>query len=452
MKILKLIAENVKKLHAVEITPEGTLVTIAGKNGAGKSSVLDSIAYAMGGEKLVPAEPIRAGESEAKIVVDLGDLVVTRKFKRDRATVQPIDGPPEFGPTTSTLMVTNKKDGARHPSPQAVLDKLLGRLTFDPLAFARDDPKKQDETLRKLVGLDVSAIEEQRKNAFQQRAILKKTYEIKTAQLLALPTYKDAPGEETPLAEVSIELVRAEELRRFAEEAQRIADKALEAHRVNVNKADDVRAKIAELELRLAELRVQEASSTRAIEEGQQLLYTKVEDAKVAKANIPDMNVIRKRITEIEVSNAAVRANQRYAALAAETDAVGLQVQEQDSAVVDAEKTKRLMLATAAFPVPGLGLSDAGVTFNDLPFSQAGTAEQMRVSVAIGIALNPTLRVLLIRNGNLLDVDSLQAIAEQAKSEDIQLWVEWVTSDANGVSVMMEEGSVQVPALVNTEA
>src|SRR5258706_15795265 len=84
MKIVKLVAENVKRLHAVTIEPDGALVTVGGKNGAGKSSVLDSIAWALGGEKLVPPEPIRSGESEAKIVVDLGDLVVTRRFKRER--------------------------------------------------------------------------------------------------------------------------------------------------------------------------------------------------------------------------------------------------------------------------------------------------------------------------------------------------------------------------------
>ena len=244
MKIVKLVAENVKRLHAVSITPEGALITVGGKNGAGKSSVLDSIAYAMGGEKLVPSEPIRSGESEAKIVVDLGDLVVTRKFKRENVftnkdtvtTDCACSGPAgphkvgcdrvwAFGDTASTLTVTNK-DGARYPSPQAVLDKLLGKLTFDPLAFARAESKEQDALLRKLVGLDVAPIEARRKAAFDQRAMLKKTHAIKEAQLAALPLVKDAPTAEIPMEEISNEMLAAERLRKVAEDAERQAEQA----------------------------------------------------------------------------------------------------------------------------------------------------------------------------------------------------------------------------------
>jgi hypothetical protein len=92
--------------------------------------------------------------------------------------------------------------------------------------------------------------------------------------------------------------------------------------------------------------------------------------------------------------------------------------------------------------VPGLGLSDDGVTFGGLPFAQASSSEQLRVSVAIGLALNPKLKVLLIRNGNMLDDDSLKAVAAQAEEAGAQVWCEWVTSNPEGVSVMIEDGRV----------
>ena len=79
MKIIELQAENVKRLKAVEITPNGTLQVIGGKNAQGKSSVLDAIWLALGGGKAAKDTPlpIRDGEATAKVRLDLGDLVVT---------------------------------------------------------------------------------------------------------------------------------------------------------------------------------------------------------------------------------------------------------------------------------------------------------------------------------------------------------------------------------------
>src|ERR1035441_8426583 len=80
-KIIKLTSENVKRLQAVEITPDGNVVVIGGKNGAGKSSVLDSIEYALGGDT-ADRMPVRRGEEKAKIVLDLGEIIVKRTDRK----------------------------------------------------------------------------------------------------------------------------------------------------------------------------------------------------------------------------------------------------------------------------------------------------------------------------------------------------------------------------------
>ena len=81
MKIIRLQAENFKRLKAVSNTPEGNIVQISGKNGQGKSSVLDSIWPALGGAEVLPKKPIREGAEDATIRLDLGQYIVTRKFK-----------------------------------------------------------------------------------------------------------------------------------------------------------------------------------------------------------------------------------------------------------------------------------------------------------------------------------------------------------------------------------
>jgi hypothetical protein len=467
-KIVRLQSENIKRLHAVEITPEGSLIVVGGKNGMGKSSVLDSISYALGGEKLVPSEPIRTGETQASIVVELEDLIITRRFKRDKTHAEgclsKIDigtaetGPgtmgecnctPTFSETRSTLTVTNR-EGAKYPSPQAVIDKLLGRLTFDPLQFARDEPKKQHETLRKLLGLDFSAIDERRREAASQRAILKKTYDIKMAQLLAMPTHKNAPEAEISIADLSRELQQADEYQRLADEAfaavesARKAQKAIEDRRAeHVAEEDSIQKQIDALQIRLRAVNDQIASDDRGIEDSKREVEARTITAEAAKAVVPDRAAIVKRMEDAERVNGEVRNNRAYAAKAAEVDQTGTQANEQDAIVKAADEEKVALLAAAKFPVEGLGLSDDGVIFNGLPFDQAGSAEQVRVSVAIGIALNPKLKVLLIRNGNLLDHDSLKAVSAQAEAAGVQVWMEWVAAGKDGVvTVLMEDGEV----------
>ena len=98
-------------------------------------------------------------------------------------------------------------------------------------------------------------------------------------------------------------------------------------------------------------------------------------------------------------------------------------------------------MAEADFPIPGLAFDADGVTFNGIPFAQCSSAERLRVSVAMGIALNPKLKVLLIRDGSLLDDNNLAMIAEAAKEADAQVWIERV-SKGEECSVIIEDGEV----------
>ena len=136
MKIVKLTANNFKKLKAVEIVPEGNTVVISGKNGAGKSSVLDAIMAALCGKKACPEMPIREGEKSAKVEVDLGDFKVTRTFTQTGGAVSIVG-----------------KNGLQTKSPQAILDRTVGDLSFDPLAFFNEKPREQRQILMDMVGL-----------------------------------------------------------------------------------------------------------------------------------------------------------------------------------------------------------------------------------------------------------------------------------------------------------
>ena len=178
-RIVQLQAENVKKIRVVEITPQGSLVVIGGDNAEGKSSVLDSIAMAIGGKDEAPAQPVRRGAKKARIVLDLGDIIVQRTFTAAGGT---------------GLKVTNK-DGASYASPQAILDSLTTRVTFDPLAFLLQKPPQQAATIRALSGVDFAPLDAERKKAFDERTNVSRDADSARARLAKLPNYPDAPDE-----------------------------------------------------------------------------------------------------------------------------------------------------------------------------------------------------------------------------------------------------------------
>jgi len=395
MKIVRLKSENVKRLKVVEITPEGDgMVVVGGQNEQGKSSVLDSIAYALGGKDLVCEDPIRHGEDRAVIECDLGDYLVRRVFTA----------------SGSTLTVAGKQ-GETFKSPQALLDKLTGSLTFDPLAFSRAAPKAQLETLRKLAGLDFAHLDGQRATVFAKRTDVNREKDRLTATANSLPSYAIMQTEEVSLAALVAERDKA------AAEVDRIVRAEARLHDIN-ERLEAMRAEAIKMKAEAAQL----AQS-------------------IEGAVKPDIEALKARIATAETDNMKVRAN---AAIKKARDAAAEKALESTAltkALADIDATKADMIRNAKMPVDGLSLTEDGVTYKGVPFSQASSAEQLRVSVAMGIAMNPTLKVLLIRDGSLLDDRSLAAVAEMASAADAQVWIERVGT-GDECTVIIEDGAV----------
>ena len=138
MRVIELKAENFKRLRAVEIKPDGDIVTITGANNAGKSSVVDAIYAALQARtalKEIP-QPVRTGEKGAMITLNLGEYTVMREIEPSGRT---------------RLKVTSNETGAPVRSPQGVVDGLLSSLCIDPSAFTKSPPRDQVDTLIGLV-------------------------------------------------------------------------------------------------------------------------------------------------------------------------------------------------------------------------------------------------------------------------------------------------------------
>lgn len=379
MKIIRLTAENVKRLRAVEITPSGDVVTITGRNAQGKTSVLDAIWLAVGGGAAgrETVRPIRDGEDHAAVTLDLGDLVVTRTWTGDK-----------------TSLTVKSADGARYPSPQGVLDALVGRLSFDPLEFTRLSAREQTAALLDLVdlGIDLDALAHQRQALYDRRTEVGRQGKALGEVPALHPGVPDAEQSASDL----IGRIRA------AQDANRDVLGARAS-------ADMLRGRVAELERELATASTSPRWRPR--------------------------------------SHRSRRPTARFAttpsARAARPSTTG-------SPPTTRRSPRRSMPWTRRRPRPsprrssrstGSGFDESGVVYNGVPFSQASSAEQIRVSLAMAMALNPKLRVIRILDGSLLDADNLALIGQMATAADFQVWIERVSDDAE-TAVVIEDGAV----------
>ncbi len=417
MKIISLQSENIKRLKAISIKPDGEMVVVAGNNNQGKSSVLDSIEYALAGKRSVPSKPVRDGEKKGRIVCDLGDLIVKRTFKSDGK---------------STLVVETK-DGDVKKSPQMLLDSLVGELSFDPLEFVHMDSKDQLALLRRLSGVDFTEANKERERSYQDRALLNREIDTLKVKKDETPTYSDLPDEEIPISELADKMKRGLELRSEYETTKNTYKNTKDTIR-------DMKKNVQEVEKQLEEMRI----ILRQVEATQSELES---DLAIKKEYLPDIDSIKEQMDSLEVTNDKIRSNKQYNTIyelleKAITSAENLTEQIK---AIDVQKKKAI--AEAGLPVSGLTFDEKEVLLDGIPFSQASSAQQTRVSMAMGVALNPDLRVLLIRNGSLLDHDNMGMVAEFAKENDCQVWIERVGDDEKA-TVVIEDGEVsETPGL-----
>lgn len=419
MHILQLTAENIKKLTAVEITPDGNLVQITGKNGQGKTSVLDAIWWALAGKDAIQKAPIRHGAQEARISLDLGEIKITRKFKaRDDKSI-------------TTSIVVENAEGARFQSPQKMLDGLLGSICFDPLEFTRMTPRDQFDQLKAFVSnFDFDAAESASKADYAARTEINRR--AKDARTLAsqIQVAADLPAD--PIDENAL-----------VDELQNIGttNAAIEATR---SKREGAARTIASWEQEAARYRQEAESLKKQADEADAKaadLRKKLEEAKPLP-ELADASNVRAKIDKARRVNEGIAQRESRAGYTAQVTGLEAQAAALTKAMEQREHEKRQAVTQAKLPVESLTLGDGQILMDGLPFNQASDADQLRVSMAIAMASNPALRVLRVRDGSLLDEDSLALIAEMAVERDYQVWIERVDSSGT-VGIVLEDGHVK---------
>lgn len=411
MKIIQLTAENIKKLSVVEIKPNGHMVEITGRNDSGKTSVLDAIWWALAGADHIQSLPIRRGAKTARVRLDLGELVVTRSFT-DKG---------------SYLQVENV-EGARYPSPQTMLDGLIGELSFDPLEFLRLKPAEQFRRIEGIADLgDKSAdVTAANRTDYEERRDHNRDASTFRTQADGVVVPEGAPDEMVDVSSLDARLQEAAAVNmQIQDHGQAIGAAAREIARLE-NLERQYKEQLA--------VYAGELAAHRSTLEGL--------NAKTLPEAI-DAERVQADLGQAHETNEAVRRKQDRARLVAQAQGC----EKKSTALTERMAARTLewetTVAAAKMPVEGLSLSvEGGVVFNDVPFDQISSSEQLRISTAIAMAANPKIRVLRISEGSLLDEDGLRTLAEMAEANDYQIWIERVDTSGK-IGVVMEDGHVK---------
>ncbi|MBW1639280.1 ATP-binding cassette domain-containing protein [Microbacterium resistens] len=404
-----------KGVREIQLSPTGRLVVIAGGNGAGKSSFIDAIAelFDPRGVKLTP-KPIREGAEQATaeyIDEDLG-LRITRTWRKNG--------------TAGTLAV-EALDGAKYSRPSEVVADLLGGAIFDPVAFLNMDERAQRDALLSKVTLPFDPDDLARQKAGAEQRRLEAGREVKRLEgaLASLP--KPAPG--TPDAEVSPSEVLAQ-----IEHAQQI-DRQWHAASAEY---DAAAARWEELDRQIAEL-------LRQRDEVEQRQARAAERLNTLPEQIP-LEPLQAKLRDLDAVNQAVRERQAWERASADLAHAGHLWKAAQTALEEIEATKRAGLAEATFPIPGLSVTDEGVTFEGVPFSQVNSAMRRRIAFAIATAGNPKLRLVIVKDGDLLDADSLRSIADLAEERGYTVLVERDRDESRRIGFTIRDGALSESA------
>ena len=421
MKIVSLKAENFMKLVAVHIKPDGNTVLLTGKNGAGKSSVLDAIMAALCGKKYTPKKPIREGQEKAEVVVETENFIIKRTFT----------------PKGGTLTITNS-DGFKASSPQTLLDKIVGEVAFDPMKFITEyDDRKQRKVLMELVGLNFDDIDEKIREVKEQRSkakSLKESYEHDLTQVLFT---EGLPEEEVREREV-VEKLQKEMDHNAAQEKIRRSIGELDFEGDRYEKAIEQEGKaVSRLEREVAAAMV-------ALHTTEHLRAANAKDRAEANGALQDdidLEPTKKELTEVEQKNALIRANAEHREFAKRIKGQRdiYSVHGKQMKALEEDKAKKL--SEVKMPIDGLSVDEKGVVYGGIPLSQVNDAKKLEIGVAISMALNPKLKVIRMK-GNDLDSDSLKVVSKMVKAKDYQAWIEKV-DETGDLGIVIEDGSVK---------
>ncbi len=409
IKINRLEAENIKRVKAVMIEPTADgLTVIGGNNRQGKSSVLDAITWALGGNKYRPSEAKRQGSAippNIKLTLSNG-FVVERKGKN------------------SSLKVT---DPAGKKSGQQVLDEFVEQLALDLPKFMEASDKEKAEILLQILGIgnELAALDKQETELCNERLAIGRIADQKAKYAKEQPYYEDAPEE---LVSVSELIKQQQEILARNGENQKKRDHLAQLQN-RCGALEDAAAKLAE------ELAVK-----------RQELDSVLADVDTARKSVKDLQdesteELEKNIEDIEEINRRVRANLDKEKAEEEAKEYKDQYQALDQKIEAVRKSRTGLLKDADLPLEGLSVEEGKLAYKGQKWDNMAGSEQLIVATAIVRKLNPQCGFVLLDKLEQMDLNTLDEFGRWLEAEGLQAIATRV-STGEECSIIIEDGYV----------
>lgn len=408
VKINQLEIENVKRVKAVRYSPEDGLNVIGGNNNQGKTTVLDAIAWALGGEGFKPSNPQREGSTippNLKIKLSNG-IVVERKGKN------------------SSLKVT---DPSGKKAGQALLNEFVESLALNLPKFMNSSDKEKANTLLKIIGVgdQLARFELQENELYQERLTIGRIADQKKKYAAEQVEYPEAPKE----------LVSPQEL---INQQQAILAKNGENQRK--------REKVSQYEYQVSNLTDEVVRMKQLLAQKEDELSKATYNLSIAKTDALDLidestEELETNLAEIEETNRKVRAN--LDKQKAEDDAREYEDKYKDYTVKieKVREDKFNLLKNANLPLAGLSVENGELTYNGKKWDGMSGSEQLKVSTAIVRKLNPNCGFVLMDKLEQMDVATLNEFGQWLEKEGLQVIATRV-STGDECSIIIEDGMI----------
>lgn len=418
-KIYTVEIENAKRVKAVALEPsENGLTIIGGNNGQGKTSVLDAICWALGGDRYKPSNPTREGSTvppRIKLTLSNG-LVVERAGKNSALKVSDPSG---------------RKGG------QQLLNEFVSVLALDLPKFMEAGAKEKAETLLQIIGVgpELHRLEQAEAETYNQRTMIGRERDRKKLFAEGLPWWPEAPAEPVSISDL---IRQQQEILARNGENQRKRDRlneiGFEKHRIY--------DEIERLEAQAAEL-------TRRIAERKEAYQSVARDEEIARKDALELHdesteALERQIADFEAVNKQVRDNMDRSMAMDEAKVLADQYDALTCKVETIRRQKSDLLNSANLPLPGLGVEDGELVYNGAKWDCMSGADQLRVSVAIVRALNPACGFVLMDKLEQMDLNTLRSFGAWLEQEGLQAIATRV-STGNECSIIIEDGCAVTP-------
>lgn len=419
IKINTLQIENIKRVKAVALNPaENGLTVIGGKNGQGKTSVLDAIAWALGGDRYRPSNPEREGSTlppHIKLTLSNG-LIVERSGKNSALKV---------------VDTTGKRSG------QQLLNEFVEQLAIDLPRFLQASNREKADTLLQVIGVGdrIHELEAKERDVYNRRRMIGQDADRKRKYADELPFYPAAPKELVS----ALDLIRQQQdiLARNGENQRK---------RMRANQIEHEYGKAA------AHVSLLKSQLTAA-----QKQLTQLEaDLEIAQKDALDLQdesteEVERSLREIEQINIQVRANCDREKAEQDAACYAQQYQELTAELEDIRHDKYALLNSAELPLPGLSVEDSELTYNGKKWDCMSGADQLIAATAVVRAVNPKCGFVLLDKLEQLDADTLLNFGSWLEEQGLQAIATRVSTGPE-CSIIIEDGfaAPEQPAAATT--